>query len=45
MDKDFTIGCKDKSLKILEVQKEGKTKLLMRDLLRGMSFNIGDLLN
>jgi methionyl-tRNA formyltransferase len=45
MDKDFTIGCKDKSLKILEVQKEGKTKLLMRDFLRGMSFNIGDLLN
>ena len=42
-DNNFIIGCGDKSIKIAEIQKEGKNKLLLKDFLLGMNFKIGDL--
>ena len=43
LDNQFTIGCKDKSIKIIEIQKEGKKKLLLKEFLLGMSFEVGEL--
>ncbi len=43
LDKNFTIACKDKSIKIIEIQKEGKNKLLLKDFLLGIKFKAGDL--
>jgi len=43
IDKNFTIACKDKSIKIVEIQREGKNKLLLEDFLLGMNYNVGDL--
>ena len=45
LDKNFTIGCKDKSICILEIQKEGKKKLAIEDYLVGSKINTGDFLN
>ena len=42
LDNKFTIGCKDKSITIEEIQKEGKNKLLIKDFLTGKTFKIGD---
>jgi len=42
LDNNFTIGCKDKSIKIIEIQKEGKNKLLLENFLLGIDFKIGD---
>ena len=42
LDNNFTIGCKDKSIKIIEIQKEGKNKLLLENFLLGINFKIGD---
>ena len=44
LDNNFTIGCKDKSIKIIEIQREGKNKLLLESFLLGMNFKIGDLI-
>ena len=44
IDKNFTIACKDKSIKIIEIQREGKNKLLLKDFLLGMNYNVGDLI-
>ena len=44
LDSNFTIGCKDKSLEIIEIQKEGKNKLPLRDFLFGINFKQGDIL-
>ena len=43
IDNNFTIACKDKSIKIKEIQREGKKKLLLKDFLLGMNSNVGDL--
>jgi methionyl-tRNA formyltransferase len=42
LDKNFTIGCKDKSLKILEIQKEGKKRLSIDEFLKGTQINSGE---
>ena len=42
LDKNFIIGCGDKSLEVIEIQKEGKKKLLLKDFLRGINFKQGD---
>jgi methionyl-tRNA formyltransferase len=42
LDNNFIIACKDKSIKITEIQKEGKNKLLLKDFLLGVNFKIGD---
>ena len=44
LDNNFIIGCKDKSIKIEEIQREGKNKLLLKNFLPGMNFKIGDLI-
>jgi len=44
LDNNFIIGCKDKSIKITEIQKEGKNKLLLEDFLLGINFKIGDII-
>ena len=43
LNNNFIIGCKDKSIKIDEIQREGKNKLLLENFLLGMNFKIGDL--
>lgn len=45
LDNDFVIGCKDKSIKILEIQREGKNKLLLNDFLLGVNFKEGEIVN
>ena len=45
LHKNFTIGCKDKSLKILEIQKEGKKRLFIDEFLKGTNINTGDVIN
>ena len=44
LDKNFIIGCMDKSIKIIEIQREGKNKLLLENFLLGMNFKVGDLI-
>jgi methionyl-tRNA formyltransferase len=44
LDNDFIIGCRDKSLEIIEIQKEGKKKLQLKSFLTGINFKQGDLL-
>ena len=44
LDNNFIIGCKDKSIKITEIQKERKNKLLLEDFLLGINFKIGDII-
>ena len=44
LDNNFIIGCKDKSIKITEIQREGKNKLLLKDFLLGINFKIGDII-
>ena len=38
------IGCKDKSIEILEIQKEGKKKLLIDDFLTGSKILKGTII-
>ena len=42
LDNNFVIACNDKSLEIIEIQKEGKIKLLLKDFLMGKNFKKGD---
>ena len=42
LNNKFIIGCGDKSLEIIEIQKEGKNKLLLKDFLMGINFRQGD---
>ena len=44
LDNNFIIGCKDKSIKIVEIQREGKNKLLLENFLLGINFKIGDII-
>ena len=43
LDSNFTIACKNKSIRIKEIQKEGKNKLLLKDFLLGMKIKVGDI--
>jgi len=45
LDNNFTIACKDQSIKINEIQKEGKNRLLLKDFLLGVNFKIGDFVS
>ncbi len=44
LDENFIICCGDKSLEIIEIQKEGRNKLLLKNFLTGISFKQGDKL-
>ena len=44
LNNNFIIGCSDKSLEIVEIQKEGKNKLLLKNFLPGINFKQGDKL-
>ena len=44
LDNDFVISCGDKSLGIIEIQKEGKKKLQLKQFLTGINFTQGDAL-
>ena len=44
LDSNFTVSCGDKSLEFIEIQKEGKKKLLLKNFLMGINFNQGDKL-
>ena len=42
IDEKLIIACKDKSIKILEIQKEGRNKLNIQDFIKGTKFSKGD---
>ena len=42
LDNNFIIGCGEKSLEIIEIQKEGKNKLPLKSFLMGFNFKQGD---
>jgi methionyl-tRNA formyltransferase len=42
VDNHFTIACKDKCIKIIEIQREGKNKLSLKDFLLGMNYKVGE---
>ncbi|MDC0418649.1 methionyl-tRNA formyltransferase [Pelagibacteraceae bacterium] len=42
IDEKFTIACGNKSLEVIEIQKEGKNKLFVKDFLMGVDFKKGD---
>jgi len=42
IDNKFTIACGNKSLEVIEIQKEGKNKLSLKDFLMGADFKHGD---
>ena len=42
MDNNFIIACGEKSLEIIEIQKEGKNKLPLKEFLRGINFKEGE---
>ena len=42
LNSNFIIGCGDKSLEIIEIQKEGKNRLLLKNFLTGINFKQGD---
>lgn len=45
LDKNFTIACQEKSISIMEIQKEGKAKLSIKDFIVGANFILGDILS
>ena len=42
LDNNFIIGCGDKSIEIIEIQKEGKNRLPLKIFLKGANFKQGD---
>ena len=44
LDKSFTIACKDGSIVLNEIQKEGKNRLMLDQFLLGMNFKVGEFL-
>jgi len=44
LDNNFTISCGSKSIEIIEIQKEGKNRLLLKNFLTGINFYQGDVL-
>ena len=45
LNDNFTIGCLNNSIKILEIQKAGKTEMSTKEFLRGNEIKIGQNLN
>ena len=45
IDKSFIIACKKNSIKILEIQKEGKQKMSIDEYLKGNSLKIGHIID
>ncbi len=45
LDNNFTIGCSENAIQILELKKEGKKTLSTSDFLKGNSIKIGKILN
>lgn len=45
LDNNFTIGCSNNSVQILEIQKAGKKKMSAKEFLRGNQIRIGQNLN
>jgi len=43
LDNNFIIACKDQSIKIIEIQREGKNKLLLKEFLLGVNFKVGEV--
>ena len=41
IDNKFTIACGNKSLEVIEIQKEGKNKLSLKDFLMDLVRNLG----
>jgi len=44
MDDNLTIACKQQSIKILEIQREGKKKMATRDFLSGIKIKKGKVI-
>ena len=44
LDDQLTISCKNKSIKIFEIQKEGKNKMSLNDFLKGTKIPKGKIL-
>ena len=44
LDNNFIIGCNDKSIKIIEIQREGRNKLSLENFLLGTNFKIGEMI-
>ena len=42
LNNNFIIGCGDKSIEIIEIQKEGKNRLPLKIFLKGANFKQGD---
>ena len=42
LDNNFILGCSDRSLEVIEIQKEGKNRLLLKNFLMGITFKQGD---
>ena len=45
INKDFTIGCSQNSIQILELKKEGKNKILASEFLKGNTLEVGSNIN
>ena len=45
LDEKLTVGCKDKSIQILEIKREGKNKQTTKEFLLGSKIKKGDILN
>ena len=44
IDKNFTIGCKENSIQILELKKEGKNNMKTSEFIKGNNLEIGKIL-
>ena len=44
MDDDLTIACKEKSIKVLEIQREGKKKMTAKNFLSGIKIKKGKII-
>ena len=45
ISEDLTIACGDKALNILEIQRQGRDKMSVSDLIKGFKFIKGDNVN
>ena len=45
IDDEITIACKEQSIKILEIQKEGKSRQLINQFLLGNKIKQGETIN
>ena len=45
LNENLVIGCKEKSISVKEIQKEGKKKLTIKNFLSGSKITKGDLIS